>query len=356
MERGRDELQADREDRSLGGRIARGRREAGACVERRRARLRIQDDFGVAARMGRVDERVQHAPAHAAAAQRLQRRHASDARGARPVAQQAAGRQRHAEPVVCDRMHAAVVGLVPFHLLRDLLLLDVGQHRLQHRCARRAQQREDVLHLVEPLDALQREFNAIGFYLSAHPLDAYSKTLQRLHVVPYVDLLNRMKQTGGNRFTMAGVLISKQERRSARGSKYAFAQFTDASGLFEVTLFSEVLSSSRELLEGGKPLVLTVDAELREEGLRLTVQSLADLEVASASADAALQIWLASPPPIDRVALALKESGKGRVQVSLMVDADNTEVRLDLPGRWAISAAVRGRLKTIAGVLDIREI
>lgn len=207
-----------------------------------------------------------------------------------------------------------------------------------------------------PLDALQREFNAIGFYLSAHPLDAYSKTLQRLHVVPYVDLLSRMKQSGGNRFTMAGVLISKQERRSARGSKYAFAQFTDASGLFEATLFSEVLSSSRELLEGGKPLVLTVDAELREEGLRLTVQSLADLEVASASADAALQIWLASPPPIDRVALALKESGKGRVQVSLMVDADNTEVRLDLPGRWAISAAVRGRLKTIAGVLDIREI
>lgn len=207
-----------------------------------------------------------------------------------------------------------------------------------------------------PLETLQREFNAIGFYLSAHPLDAYSKTLQRLHVVPYVDLLNRMKQTGGNRFTMAGVLISKQERRSARGSKYAFAQFTDASGLFEVTLFSEVLSSSRELLEGGKPLVLTVDAELREEGLRLTVQSLADLEVASVSADAALQIWLASPPPVDRVALALKESGKGRVQVSLMVDADNTEVRLDLPGRWAISAAVRGRLKTIAGVLDIREI
>ncbi|MEZ5648307.1 MAG: DNA polymerase III subunit alpha [Alphaproteobacteria bacterium] len=210
--------------------------------------------------------------------------------------------------------------------------------------------------LWTPMEALQREFEVIGFYLSAHPLDAYTKTLQRLHVVPYSHLLDRMRQTGGTRFTMAGVLISKQERRSARGSKYAFAQFTDASGLFEVTLFSEVLSNSRDLLENGKQLILTVDAELREEGLRLTVHSLADLEAASASADEALQIWLASPPPVDRIALALKESGKGRVQVSLMVDADNNEVRLDLPGRWAVSAAVRGRLKTIAGVLDIREI
>ena len=37
-------------------------------------------------------------------------------------------------------------------------------------------------------DRLAREFAAIGFYMSAHPLDEFAQTLARLRVVPYAEL------------------------------------------------------------------------------------------------------------------------------------------------------------------------
>ena len=39
----------------------------------------------------------------------------------------------------------------------------------------------------DQLDRLAHEFNAIGFYLSAHPLDGFAKPLARLRVVNSAD-------------------------------------------------------------------------------------------------------------------------------------------------------------------------
>src|SRR5690348_7302472 len=94
-----------------------------------------------------------------------------------------------------------------------------------------------------PIERLQHEFDAIGFYLSSHPLDAYGKSLERVGVVRYADLAVRMAGGGATRFRLAGIVIGRKERTSARGNRFAFVQMSDASGVFEVTLFSEVLRS-----------------------------------------------------------------------------------------------------------------
>src|SRR5262249_57601138 len=39
-----------------------------------------------------------------------------------------------------------------------------------------------------PVERLQHEFDAIGFYLSSHPLDPYGKSLERAGILPWVDL------------------------------------------------------------------------------------------------------------------------------------------------------------------------
>ncbi|MGA0394661.1 MAG: DNA polymerase III subunit alpha, partial [Rhodospirillales bacterium] len=56
-----------------------------------------------------------------------------------------------------------------------------------------------------PMDRMHEEFEAVGFYLSSHPLSVYGKSLERIKAVPYADLV-RASQSGP--VTMAGTIIS----------------------------------------------------------------------------------------------------------------------------------------------------
>src|SRR5256885_13661497 len=143
-----------------------------------------------------------------------------------------------------------------------------------------------------PVERLQNEFDAIGFYLSSHPLDPYAKSLDRAGILHWVDLPAALAANSSSRFRLAGIVIGKKERTSARGNRFAFVQLSDTSGAFEVTLFSEVLGQARVLLEGGQPLIVTVDVRREEENLRLTVQKIEPLDTVVAHAAAGLRIFV----------------------------------------------------------------
>src|SRR5262249_40860699 len=116
-----------------------------------------------------------------------------------------------------------------------------------------------------PMEKLRHEFEAIGFYLSAHPLDSYAGTLKRLDVVSYADLPGWLSGRPTMRAKLAGIVTGRQERTSAKGSRFAFVQLSDASGVYEVVVFSELLAAHRELLEPGTPLLLGVDVRLEPD-------------------------------------------------------------------------------------------
>src|SRR5208283_4918646 len=114
--------------------------------------------------------------------------------------------------------------------------------------------------------------------LSAHPMDAYGKSLKRLGVLKANELVRHLAAGGKSRVKLAGTLNAKQERISSRGSRYAFLSLSDASGLFEVMLFAELLATARDLLEPNTPLLVTVEARLDDEQLRLTAQQIESLD------------------------------------------------------------------------------
>ena len=57
---------------------------------------------------------------------------------------------------------------------------------------------------------------------------------------------------------LAGSVAARQERKSAKGNRFAFVSLSDPTGLYEVTVFSDVLEACRDHLEPGKNVVLTV--------------------------------------------------------------------------------------------------
>ena len=121
------------------------------------------------------------------------------------------------------------------------------------------------------MDRLKEEFDAIGFYLSAHPLDAYSKGLERLRVTEFAKVT--LSGVSGP-VKLAGAVISKKERTSQKGNKYAFVQLSDPSGVYEITVFSDQLSAHRDILEAGRMLFIKAAAQFEGQTVRLTAQGI----------------------------------------------------------------------------------
>jgi len=207
------------------------------------------------------------------------------------------------------------------------------------------------------MEKLRHEFDAIGFYLSAHPLDTYGPTLKRLDVVRYADLATWLVGRPSVRAKLAGIVTGKQERTSARGSRFAFLQMSDASGMYEVTLFSELLSAHRELLEPGTPLLVSVDVRLEPDNIRLTAQSVQPLEQAAAQTSAGLKVYLADTAPLPSLKQIMDRCGKGRGRLHLVLELDRgRECEVTVAGGWTISPATRGAIKAISGVVDVQDV
>ena len=93
-----------------------------------------------------------------------------------------------------------------------------------------------------PMERLQHEFEAVGFFLSGHPLDAYAGVLAKLGIFTYAELEARADR-GVVSGRLAGVVVSSRERRSQKGNKFAFAMFSEPTGQFEAVIFSETLGA-----------------------------------------------------------------------------------------------------------------
>ena len=205
-------------------------------------------------------------------------------------------------------------------------------------------------------EKLGQEFDAVGFYLSAHPLDAYRAVLERANIIAYAELKQRLGR-GGNQFKLAGTVLSKRERNSARGNRYAFVQLSDPSGMYEVTAFSEVLASERELLEPGRSVALTVEARADGDQPRLTVQKIVAIENLQAASGGDIRIFLNDDGPLSGIKALLDQHPGGQTTVQLLLRIDRRrEVELTLPGRYQMSPEVRGALKSITGVIDVHEL
>ena len=212
-------------------------------------------------------------------------------------------------------------------------------------------------------DRLQRELDAVGFYMSAHPLDEYGTLLNRLGVVGSAELEQTIERQGGAaNVVLAGSVITVQQRTSQRGSRYAFVQLSDAAGTFEITMFAEVLAASRELLESGKPVLVQAAARFEEGQLRLTGQSVRELEAAAANAPVAIRIWVDGMEPIGSLKTLIDREarpgegkhGNGRIRLVIPDGEQDVIVRLD--GGYLCTPELNRAMRAIPGVVDVQEI
>ncbi len=207
-----------------------------------------------------------------------------------------------------------------------------------------------------PVERLQQEYSAIGFYLSSHPLDAYRRSLERAGILSIAELPAALAANASSRVRLAGIVIGHKERTSARGNRFAFVQMSDPTGVFEATLFSELVSQSRALLDSGEPLVISVDVSREEDNLRLTAQKLERLAAVVADTAAGLRVIVGEARALpDLKSLIAGEAG-GRGRVSVVLDLPDGEVEIAIPGGFRIDSKVSAAVKSLPGIVDVLEI
>ncbi|MGH7189165.1 MAG: DNA polymerase III subunit alpha, partial [Acetobacteraceae bacterium] len=218
-----------------------------------------------------------------------------------------------------------------------------------------------LLELPPPGDwpAMERlafEAEAIGFHLSAHPLDAYATVLARMGAVASNQIEVRAA-AGAARLRLAGTVIAIKERTTRTGSRMAWVRLSDGGGTFEITLFSEVLAKTRGLLEAGANLLATADVRLEGETLRITAHDLAALDEAAAEAGEGLRVWLDRIEAVAPVRSLLGHEAGGRGRVFLLPRLARAEaVEIALPGGFRVTPRLAQALKLVPGVERVEAI
>jgi DNA polymerase-3 subunit alpha len=228
-----------------------------------------------------------------------------------------------------------------------------------------------------PAERLRREYDAIGFFLSGHPLDDYATVLKRLRVQSWAEF-SRAVKTGATAGKVAATVVSRMERRTKTGNKMGIMGLSDPTGHFEAVLFSEGLAQYRDVLEPGAAVLLQLGAELQGEDVRARVLHAEPLDDAAAKTQKGLRIFVRDTKPLDSIARRLNMpeqaapagasrspqakpmpaspgGADGDVSLVIMLDLE-TEVEMKLPGRFKVSPQIAGAIKAVSGVVDVQTV
>ena len=203
-----------------------------------------------------------------------------------------------------------------------------------------------------PAEKLHREFQTVGFFLSAHPLDEYKTALARMRVQNWAEFSAAVKR-GATAGRLAGTVTTKQERKTRTGNKMGVVQFSDTSGQYEAVLFSEGLAQYRDLLEPGRSLVITVAAEDRPEGVNLRIQTVQSLEEEASRIQKSLRVYLRDAGPLNVLSSQLGTRGEGQVSLIVLKDGGQGEVEIELPTRYRISPQIASAIRAVPGVVEV---
>jgi DNA polymerase-3 subunit alpha len=206
------------------------------------------------------------------------------------------------------------------------------------------------------MERLAFEAEAIGFHLSAHPLDAYVQVLRRLGVTPCAQVEARAR-AGVTRVRIAGNVVGTKERITRNGKRMAWVRISDASGSTEVTLFAETLTSARDLVANGTNVLVTAELLFQGEAFRITAQAIEALDKAATDAGAGMRIWLQETAAVPHIRDLLGREGRGKGRVFLVPRLGAQQsVEIALPGGFNVSPRLAQAMKILPGVERVEEL
>jgi DNA polymerase-3 subunit alpha len=124
-------------------------------------------------------------------------------------------------------------------------------------------------------DRLQYEKEALGFYITGHPLDSCAAEIA-MYANATIGKLAGMNH--GSEVKLGGIVASCKEKVTKKGEKMAILTFEDLEGTVEVTVFPRTYQECREILSTPAPVFLLGRIEKGEQGVKVTLDDLFPIE------------------------------------------------------------------------------
>ena len=158
-------------------------------------------------------------------------------------------------------------------------------------------------------ERLSKEFEAVGFFISDHPLNQFKEIFDDYKIFDYTKFNS---DTNIKEANIAATLLTIQERKTAKGNSYAIIKFTDLTSVFELFIFSDTLELNREILIEGNSLILTlIKNKSNDENRfkRINVQKIASLKDLFNKPVNEVQFNIKSIEEINKISNLLKDEG-----------------------------------------------
>ena len=166
------------------------------------------------------------------------------------------------------------------------------------------------------IEKLDYERRAIGFYLNAHPMDVYAGFLETYKVTR-----SKNFRDSESSVKIAGILLSKKEKLSKNGQKYAFLTISDQDNSFEVTVFPDVFAKSKDLLVIGNALLLDASVKIDGDNLKILGTSVQNIDKIIENQKVFIEV--SENTDIDNLHHALEKIPDGNNAVSFIVRKQN---------------------------------
>ena len=180
-------------------------------------------------------------------------------------------------------------------------------------------------------ERLSKEFEAVGFFISNHPLNQFKEVFDDYNIHDYQSFSANDDLKESN---IAATLLKIQERKTAKGNAYAVLKLTDLTSVFELFIFSDTLELNREILKEGSSLILTIiksisDSENRLK--RLNVQKIASLKELLNKPIQEVTFNLKSQKELDEISKFL--SSNGDTVIKIHMKDQNNEFKFQLKNK-----------------------
>ena len=177
-------------------------------------------------------------------------------------------------------------------------------------------------------DRLSREFEAVGFFISDHPLNQFKEIFDDYKIVDYIKFNSDDNIKDAN---IAATLLKISERKTAKGNSYGVIKFTDLTSVFELFIFSDILELNREILIEGNSLIITLIKTISNDEnklKRINVQKIASLKDLFNKPVSEIAFNIKTVDDIEKISKLLNEEGTTEVKINLNTNDNNISFKL----------------------------
>ena len=177
-------------------------------------------------------------------------------------------------------------------------------------------------------ERLSKEFEAVGFFISDHPLNQFTEIFDDYKITEYSNFNSNDEIREAN---IAATLLKIQERKTAKGNSYAVLKLTDLTSVFELFIFSDILELNREILKEGSSLLLTLVKSISNDEnrfKRVNVQKIGSLIDLFNSPIKEVYFDVNNDENLVTISKILNEDGKTEINFNMKVNDKNLKFKL----------------------------